>query len=65
MDNLRNLIVNLKATGSAAVICVWIIAVMLLGLYGNSTYSSSALSILTIAGGMILFTLAQNTAKTK
>jgi len=65
MENLRNIIVNLKATGPAAVICVWILAVMLLGLYGTSTYASSALSILTVAGGMILITLAQNTAKTK
>ncbi len=65
MDKLQNLVINLKATGPAAVICVWILAVMFLGLYGTGTYASSALSILTIAGTMILITLAQNTAKTK
>lgn len=59
MNNpFRNLVINLKAKGPAAVICVWIIGITALGLFGSSEIAKSALSILAVAGGLILVGLA-------
>jgi hypothetical protein len=55
---LKNIAINLKASGSAAVIAVWIICVTLLGLFGQGEFAKSAMTILAVAGGMILIGLA-------
>jgi hypothetical protein len=39
MDFLKNLVINLKATGPAAVVCVWLICMTILGLSSNPTAS--------------------------
>ena len=54
----ENIVINLKAAGPSAVIVVWIICVTLLGLFGQGKLSDSALTILAVAGGMILIGLA-------
>ena len=58
---LRNIVVNLRATGPAAVICVWCISVAALGVFGEGSNASSALGILAAGGGMVLLALAQRT----
>jgi hypothetical protein len=58
MDILKNLSVNLKATGPAAVICVWCICVVILGIFGSGSLASTAMGLLTFAGGAILSALA-------
>ena len=57
-DPLRNTAINLRANGPAAVMILWIICVAALGLYGTGPQASSALTILSGAGGMILLGLA-------
>jgi len=57
-DPFKNLSVNLRATGPAAVIIVWIIAVTWIAIFGQGELASRGLTILTVAGGMILFVLA-------
>jgi NADH:ubiquinone oxidoreductase subunit 6 (subunit J) len=64
MDFLKNIIINLKATGVSAVMCVWILAVMMLGMVGNPTLGDRALTILMIVGIAFLGGLAQNTMPT-
>jgi hypothetical protein len=53
----KNITLNMKATGPAAVICVWIIAVIVLGLFGQGEFADSAMTYLGVAGGMILVSL--------
>lgn len=58
---LRNIAVNLRAKGPAAVLCTLIVCITLLGLYGTGEHSGSALGIL---GGALIFlgvALAQRT----
>ena len=57
LDFLKNLALRLQATGPAAVICVGIISVTLLRLFGGAN-AATALTFLGVAGGMILVTLA-------
>ena len=49
MDFLKNLSINLKATGPSAVLIVWLICLTVLGLYGNSSSASY------VIGGFIGF----------
>ena len=60
MDFLKNIVVNLKATEVSAVMCVYIIAVTMLGLFGTSQYTGTALGILTTIGVILFVTLGQN-----
>jgi len=53
----KNFAINLKATGPAAVIAVWIICVTLLGVFGQGTIADRAMTVLAVAGGMILIVL--------
>ena len=59
LDFLKNLSINLKATGPAAVIIVWIMGVTALGLLGSGEIAKLAMYALVFAGGVILFGLAQ------
>ena len=58
MDFLKNIAISLQATGPAAVIIAWIISVTALGLFGDGSLAKTALSILAVAGGVILIALA-------
>lgn len=61
MDPFKNISVNLKATGPAAVIIVWLVCITLVGLFGEGSLAESALRYLGIAGGIILTSLALRT----
>ena len=58
LNPFKNIALNLRATGPAAVIAIWIISVTLLGLFGNGELAGRALTILAVAGGMVLVALA-------
>lgn len=58
MEFLKNIAVNLKATGPAAVMCVWVIGVTLLGIFGSGPMASLALGILSFFGSAVLIALA-------
>jgi hypothetical protein len=53
----KNISLNLSAKGPATVLTVWIISILALGLFGKGELAGRALSILTIAGGLILIAL--------
>jgi hypothetical protein len=59
MEFLKNIAVNLKATGPAAVLISLSGCVTLLGLFGQGDLASSALSILAFLIGMVGLALAQ------
>lgn len=54
-----NIAIHLQATGPAAVMIAWILAVTLLGLYGTGYMASAALTVLILAGGVIMRSLAE------
>jgi hypothetical protein len=59
MENpFKNIVVNLHATGPAAVLIVWIGGITMLGLYGNGDLAKIALVGLETCGGAILLGLA-------
>ncbi|WP_143711338.1 hypothetical protein [Magnetococcus marinus] len=60
-DWLKNISVNIRATGPAAVIIVWIIAVTVLGIWGEGGHASYAQGMLNFCGGIILVVLAKKT----
>lgn len=49
-DFFRNVAINIRATGTAAVLCTWILGVTLLGIYGSEKYGSLALGVLLAIG---------------
>lgn len=61
MNFLRNIAVNLRATGPAAVLIAWLACVFFLGLFGSGPLADRAMNILAISGGLILVILAQKT----
>ena len=58
IDLLRNVAINIKATGPAAVMIAWIAAVAALGIFGSPELGKSAMYALYFAGGPILTSLA-------
>lgn len=58
MDFMKNIAVNLKATGPAAVLAVWVICVTLLGIFGAGEIASRALGLLAFFSGAVLVSLA-------
>ncbi|MBU2835748.1 hypothetical protein HF673_08230 [Acidithiobacillus thiooxidans] len=59
MEFLKNVAVNLNATGPAAVLISLIGGITLLGLFGHGGLASSALSILSLIIGFLGLALAQ------
>jgi len=59
MNFFRNIAVNLKATGPAAVLISLIGCITLLGLFGQSDLAKSALNILAFVTGALGLVLAQ------
>ena len=58
MGFLKNIGINLKATGPAAVMIVWIICVTALGLFGTGDMASKSFGLLAFFGGAVLVSLA-------
>ena len=59
LEYLKNFAVNIRATGPAAVLIALIAGITLLGLFGEGTNSTLALSVLTVISGAIAISLAQ------
>lgn len=59
MEFLKNIAVNLQATGPAAVVIAWMICITLLGLFGSGTTASMAIIILCITGSALITSLGQ------
>jgi hypothetical protein len=55
----KNIYLKLKATGPAAIICIVVIGVILLGLYGTGPMATSALGIHSTLGIMLTFLVRQ------
>jgi hypothetical protein len=47
MDFLKNISINLKATGASAVLITWLLCITAIGLFGSGTLANF------IAGGLI------------
>ena len=58
MEFLRNIALNLKAIGPAAVSSIWCVAVAAVGIFGGEN-GGAALSVLAAFGIIIAFTLTQ------
>ncbi|WP_155773772.1 hypothetical protein [Methylorubrum extorquens] len=61
MDWLRNITLNLKATGPAAVLCVYLIVVGAVGIYGNGPHTGFVTGMLGVLGLILIGALAQRT----
>lgn len=59
MTLLSNIVVNLTATGTAAVLIALIGAITLLGLFGHGALANTALGALVLAMGILVLALAQ------
>ena len=53
----KNIALNLRATGPAAVMCVWVLSVAALGIFGGA-HADQALLVLEIFGLTVLGSLA-------
>ena len=58
INPFRNLQVNLQAAGPAAVLCVLFICIASVGVFGQGELANKALTLLTIALGIVGATLA-------
>lgn len=54
MDPFRNLTLNLRASGTAAIVCMWLICVTLIALFGTTHLAERAMTLFAVAGGVIL-----------
>jgi len=59
MDYLKNISLNLRATGPAAVLIVWLVCITAVGLFGDCGLARAAFAALAIAGGVILMAFTQ------
>lgn len=55
MDLLKNLIVNLSADGPVAALCIVALCITAVGIWGEGPLANTALAILTVVAGGILF----------
>lgn len=60
---LKNLIVNLSASGVSAVVGLWILGVTAVGIFGSGDIAARSLSLLAYAGGSLLITLSLSSRK--
>lgn len=58
IDLFKNLAINLRATGPAAVMIAWIMAVAGIGILGQGELANFSLTILGFVGGAVMFSLA-------
>lgn len=54
MNPLKNLILNLQATGPAAAVCVWFITMACVGVFGQGDNASRALGFIGMGGAVVL-----------
>lgn len=59
MEFLKNVAINLRATGPAAVLVAWVLGVTALGIFGNAELGKQALSALSVVGGLLIVVLGQ------
>ena len=57
LDFLKNIAVNLSATGTAALLSIWCIAVAMVGIFGSGENGHFALMILGFIGATLVATL--------
>jgi hypothetical protein len=57
---LKNIVVNLRATGPAAVLIAWLVCITALGLYGSGSLAGMALSGLILLGAALIGALGQS-----
>ena len=62
MNFLKNIIINIKATGPAAVLISWVLGVALLGIFGKGEIASHGMNVLSTAGVLFILILTQRTA---
>ena len=61
MDFLKNVSINLRATGPSAVLIAWILGITLLGIFGNKDIAILGITALMIFGGLLISVLGQKT----
>lgn len=59
MEFLKNIAINLKATGPAAVIIAWVLGITAVGVFGEGESASKALSALSIVGPILVIGMGQ------
>ena len=59
MEFLKNIAINLKATGPAAVIIAWILGITAVGVFGQGEIAMKALSSLYIVGPLLIIVMGQ------
>lgn len=59
MEFLKNIAINLKATGPAAVIIAWILGITAVGVFGQGETAMKALSSLYIVGPLLIIVMGQ------
>lgn len=56
---LKNVVLNLQATGLAAIVCVWLVCITLVALFApENSNTQSVLVVLTVFGGAIASSIA-------
>ncbi len=58
INPFENLVVNLKATGPAAVLVAIVLSIAALGLFGSGELAKSAMSVLSYLGGGVLVAMS-------
>jgi hypothetical protein len=58
VNPFNNIIVNLHASGPAAVVSIWLICVTVIAIFGQGPNAESAMRILAFAGGALLTSLS-------
>jgi hypothetical protein len=61
LEFMKNIAINLRATGPAAVLISLIAAITLLGVFGDGPLAKSALGVLAVLTGLVAVGLAQRT----
>lgn len=59
MEFLKNIAINLKATGPAAVIIAWILGITAVGVLGQGETATRALNALNIVGPLLVLVMGQ------
>jgi hypothetical protein len=54
----RNIALNLQATGTATIVCVYLICVTALALWGSGTLADQAMRLFMVFGGALIVVLS-------
>ena len=58
---LKNIALSIRATGPAAVLVSWVLCITILGIFGQGEIASTAMSTLSLLGGLLIVILGQRT----